>query len=50
MKDYSKKTDNWLIKQREELLDYIEKDKTNEFYKKLHKLLEVERELTLREY
>ena len=47
--DYSNKSDDFLIKKRERLMDYLEKDKTQEFIDKLHELQEVERELTLRE-
>lgn len=47
--DYQNKTDRWLITNREKLMDYLEKDKTQAFINKLHKLQEVERELTLRE-
>jgi hypothetical protein len=34
---------------RENLLDYLEKDKREEYIEKLHELLEVEREITLSE-
>jgi len=47
--DYGNKEDEELIKMREELMDYIEKGKTEVFINKFHELLEVERELTLRE-
>ena len=47
--DYGSKEDEELIKMREELMDYIEKSKTEAFINKFHELLEVERELTLRE-
>jgi hypothetical protein len=42
-------SDDKLIEQREKLLDYIEKNHTQTFINKFHKLLEIERELTLRE-
>lgn len=38
-----------LLDMREVFMDYIEKDKTQDFINKFHFLLEVERELTLRE-
>lgn len=38
-----------LLDMREVFMDYIEKDMTQEFINKFHFLLEVERELTLRE-
>jgi hypothetical protein len=38
-----------LCTMREILFDFIEKDKSQEFIAKFHLLLEVERELTLRE-
>lgn len=41
--------DDDLVALREVFMDYIEKDKTQDFIKKFHFLLEVERELTLRE-
>jgi len=47
--NYEDLTDDVLVKKREELLDEIEKGKTQEFIDKFHKLLEIERELTLRE-
>lgn len=46
---YSNKSDDVLIEKRENLMDYLEKDKRQEFINKLHELMEVERELTLRE-
>lgn len=49
MKDYSKKSNDWLVEKREILLDFLEKDKTERFKHDLHQLLEVERELTFRE-
>jgi hypothetical protein len=45
----STKTDTYLIKKREILMDWIEKDRSQDFIDKLHNLLEIERELTLRE-
>lgn len=42
-------SDETLVAMRETLIDYIEKDKTQNFINKFHLLLEVERELTLRE-
>lgn len=47
--DYESKEDEELIEMRENLMDYIEKDRSEEFINKFHELLEVERELTLRE-
>jgi hypothetical protein len=47
--DFANKDDDELIKMRENLLDYLEKDKREEYIEKLHELLEVEREITLRE-
>jgi len=42
-------TDDELIEKREVLLDRVEKDKTQGFIGKIHELLEIDRELTLRE-
>jgi hypothetical protein len=42
-------SDDTLIKMREDLMDYLEKNKTDFYIQKLHELMEVERELTLRE-
>lgn len=47
--DYSAIEDEELVEMREELMDFIEKDKDEEFINKFHELMEVERELTLRE-
>lgn len=47
--DYANKDDDELIEMRENLMNYIETKKTQEFIDKFHELLEVERELTLRE-
>lgn len=47
--DFDNKEDDELVELREELMDYLEKDKSEEFINKLHELQEVERELTLRE-
>jgi len=47
--DYGSKEDDELVTMREELMDFIEKGKREEFINKFHELLEVERELTLRE-
>lgn len=47
--DFKTMTDDDLIEKREELMDYLEKDKTQEFIDKLHELQEIERALTLRE-
>ena len=47
--DYGDLEDDTLISMREELMDFIEKSKTQFFIRKFHELLEVERELTLRE-
>lgn len=47
--DYRKIKDEQLVAKREELMDYLEKGKNDEFIDKLHQLQEVERELTLRE-
>ena len=47
--DFGSKEDDELVQMREELMDYLEKDKTEYFIDKLHELQEVERELTLRE-
>ena len=50
MIDYRKKSNEYLLKKREELMDRIEKDMREEKKVWLWNLLEVERELTLREY
>ena len=47
--DFGEKENDELVKMREDLMDYLEKDKTEEFINKLHLLQECERELTLRE-
>jgi len=47
--DYGDKEDDELVEMREEFMDYIEKGMSQEFIDKFHELLEVERELTLRE-
>lgn len=47
--DYGDLEDDTLCSMREELMDYIEKGKTQFFIRKFHELMEVERELTLRE-
>lgn len=47
--DFGAMEDDELNTKREELMDYLEKDKSEEFIEKLHELQEVERELTLRE-
>jgi hypothetical protein len=47
--EFSNMDDDTLIEIREELMDYVEADTSEEFKDKFHKLLEVERELTLRE-
>lgn len=47
--DYGDLEDDDLTTMREELMDYIEKGMTKIFIHKFHELLEVERELTLRE-
>lgn len=48
-KDLTLVTNDYLIRNRVKLMDIIEKDKTQEFIKQFHQLLEIERELTLRE-
>lgn len=47
--DFGDLEDDTLIAMREELMDFIERGKTQFFIRKFHELLEVERELTLRE-
>jgi len=47
--DFGNKEDDELIELREELMDFLEAGKDEEFINKLHALQEVERELTLRE-
>jgi len=47
--DYKNTDDSVLIAAREVLLDEIERGKNQEFIDNFHKLLEIERELTLRE-
>lgn len=47
--DYGSKSDSALNRMREDLMDYIEKGKSQVFIRKFHELMEVERELTLRE-
>jgi hypothetical protein len=49
MIDYEEKSDDYLIARREKLTDWLETDMSQEFIRKFHDLLEVERELTLRE-
>ena len=47
--DFGNKEDDEPIELREELMDFLEAGKDEEFINKLHALQEVERELTLRE-
>ncbi len=47
--DFGDLEDDTLVSMREELMDYIEKGKSQFFIRKFHELMEVERELTLRE-
>lgn len=47
--DYGNLDDDTLCELREELMDYLEKGRSQLFIHKLHELMEVERELTLRE-
>ena len=47
--DYAKMSDDELIAKRELMLDELEKDKRPEYCLLLHELLELERELTIRE-
>lgn len=47
--DYGNLDDDTLCQLREELMDFIEKGRSQLFIHKFHELMEVERELTLRE-
>ena len=47
--DYGEKEDEELVELREQLMDYLETGASEEFCHKLYELLEVEREMTLRE-
>lgn len=47
--NYETKSDDYLCNKREKLLDFLETGMRESYIKKLHDLLEIERELTLRE-